>query len=54
MLILKCLTLVGGIYSNHFLSLFPPSLNHTFRSGTKARKAFIKQHEIHLTLLWMH
>ena len=42
-----------SINSNDFLSRFPPSLNRTFYSGTKARKAFIKQHEIHLTLLWI-
>lgn len=43
-----------SINSNHFLSWFPPSFSHTFCSGIKARKAFIKQHEIHLTVLWMH
>ena len=50
MLILK----YTSISSSHFLSQFPPSLNHMFCSDTKARKAFIKQHEIHLTLLWVH
>ena len=43
-----------SVNSSHFLSQFPPSLNHTFCSDTKARKAFIKQQEIYLTLLWVH
>lgn len=52
-LTLKYVNSGRSITSNHFLSRFPLSLNHTFCSGIKACKAFIKQHEIHLTLLWM-
>lgn len=52
-LTLKYVNSGRSINSNYFLSQFLLSLNHTFCSGIEARKAFIKQHEIHLTLLWM-